>query len=242
VALVGLLLSSPYLAWTTRHLLAKVSLPEEVSLDLLIVLQMLQTAVITAGLAFAGVVAAEKAGLRAPLLEALAAGRRPAPERGFLVRSLVFGTIAWVLILGVLLSFRSALPAAFSSGASEPDRLVVRLTGLFYGGLVEETWVRWAIMSALALGLSKLVGQGARAFWIANVAAALIFGALHLPAAAGFAGGQLTPAVVTYVFLGNGAGAVIYGWLFQRHGLETAMLAHAVTDVWLHGLQPLMGI
>jgi membrane protease YdiL (CAAX protease family) len=74
------------------------------------------------------------------------------------------------------------------------------------------------------------------AFVVANVAAALLFGAGHLPLAMQFGGGA---AVITYTVLANAVAGLTFGWLFYRRGLEQAIVAHAWADVVLHGL-PLM--
>ena len=59
----------------------------------------------------------------------------------------------------------------------------------------------------------------------AIVASALLFGAGHLPAAAAWVP-DVDAAVVAYVVFGNAAFGVVAGYLFWKHGLESAMLAH----------------
>jgi len=59
------------------------------------------------------------------------------------------------------------------------------------------------------------------AFWPSNVAAALIFGALHLPSVA-VARIPIGGAVVAHLLLGNGIAGVVFGWMFRRRGLEGA--------------------
>ena len=61
--------------------------------------------------------------------------------------------------------------------------------------------------------------------WLAIVASALLFGAGHLPAAAALVG-RLSVDVVVFVVGVNTAFGVLFGYLFWRHGLETAMIAH----------------
>ena len=71
-------------------------------------------------------------------------------------------------------------------------------------------------------------------FWIANILAAVVFGIAHLPAMALII--PLTPLVITRTILLNGVGGVIFGWLYWKRGLESAMVAHFSADIVLHVL------
>jgi membrane protease YdiL (CAAX protease family) len=91
--------------------------------------------------------------------------------------------------------------------------------------------VAWALTR---LGRSPLTPVLA---WVAIVIAALAFGAGHLPAAA-----QVWPldaVVIVRTVLLNGVGGLVFGWLFWKHGLAPAMLAHFGADLVLHVLAPL---
>ena len=102
-------------------------------------------------------------------------------------------------------------------------------------GIDEEIIFRWGLLSAVLVLMRKL---GARdGFWIANIVVTLLFGAGHLPATAALAG-PLTAPTVAYVLLGNVPPGLLFGWLFRRRGLESAMLAHGAADVWLHAALP----
>lgn len=72
----------------------------------------------------------------------------------------------------------------------------------------------------------------------ANMLAALIFGAMHLPQAAALIG--LTPMLVVMVLVMNGIGGIGFGWLYWRHSLVAAMWAHFVTDVVLKAIWPVV--
>lgn len=62
--------------------------------------------------------------------------------------------------------------------------------------------------------------------WTAIVVSALLFGAGHLPVAAGLYGGLTLPVVARIVSLNSVLG-IGFGWLFWRYSLEAAMLSHA---------------
>jgi membrane protease YdiL (CAAX protease family) len=63
--------------------------------------------------------------------------------------------------------------------------------------------------------------------WLAIAVSALLFAAGHLPAATVLLG-SLDAAVVAFVIGVNTAFGLLFGYLFWRHGLESAMIAHAL--------------
>lgn len=108
------------------------------------------------------------------------------------------------------------------------------LLGLLYGGIVEELLLRWGVMSLLVWLGWRLIqrGQGQAhpaLVWAAITLAAVLFGIGHLPALAGMV--ELTPLIVFRTILLNALGGILFGWLYWRHNLETAMMAHAAGHV-----------
>jgi membrane protease YdiL (CAAX protease family) len=108
-------------------------------------------------------------------------------------------------------------------------------------GISEEIINRLGVLTLFAWLGTRLLRRrapGARVLWSANVSAALLFGALHLPQAALF--GSLTGLMLAYVLVGNGAVGLVFGWLYWRYGLLAAMLCHATTDVAQKVVLPLL--
>jgi membrane protease YdiL (CAAX protease family) len=70
--------------------------------------------------------------------------------------------------------------------------------------------------------------------WIANILAAVLFGLGHLPATAGLV--PLTGLVVTRALVLNGLIGTGFGYLYFKHGLESAMISHFSADIVLHVL------
>ena len=68
--------------------------------------------------------------------------------------------------------------------------------------------------------------------------AAIIFGLGHLPITASIT--TITPIVVTRAIVLNGIGGVVFGWLFWKKGLESAIIAHFTADIFLLTLLPLI--
>jgi len=118
--------------------------------------------------------------------------------------------------------------------ATIPGLFSQLLLGLLYGGIVEELLLRWGVMSLLVWLGWRLIqrGQG-RAHpalvWAAITVAAVLFGIGHLPALAGMV--ELTPLIVFRTILLNALGGVLFGWLYWRHSLEVAMVAHAAGHI-----------
>jgi len=76
-------------------------------------------------------------------------------------------------------------------------------------------------------------------FWAANILAAVLFGLGHLPATKAI-GLPLDFLVVTRAIVLNGLLGVGFGWLYWKHGLESAMLGHFTADIVLHVIWPII--
>jgi membrane protease YdiL (CAAX protease family) len=66
--------------------------------------------------------------------------------------------------------------------------------------------------------------------WLANGVSALLFGVLHLPLAVWLID-DLEPALAVLIVGVNAALGLLFGYLFWRRGLESAMIAHAMAHV-----------
>ena len=104
------------------------------------------------------------------------------------------------------------------------------LGALLYGGVIEEVMLRLFLMSLIALILHAIFGRGRKEvstpviIW-ANIIAALLFAAGHLPSTAVMMG--ITPIILFRCFLLNGGIGLLLGRLYRKHGIASAMAAHA---------------
>lgn len=206
--------------------------PLPVSTDALVALALGQGAVFLGLAVWAGVALAPKVGLRAPLFEALVGAGAPQPAPWAVLLPGILGGVAGALLLGGLTALAPAELAA--AAARFPMPLAARL---LYGGITEELLLRWGFLSLLAWGFFRLRSGPAPTasvtpaiLWVSIAISALLFGLGHLPAAEALAG-KLTSSIVCFVVLGNAAFGLLAGWLFWRHGLEAAMLAHALAHL-----------
>jgi membrane protease YdiL (CAAX protease family) len=149
------------------------------------------------------------------------------------IEAAAVGSVTAIAVTALALMLRSSVPE--SLWRPIPAGFWARVSSAFYGGIVEESLIRWGALTALIALLRRLGSR--EAFWPANIAAALVFGVLHLPAVS-YWRIPLTPGVVAHVLLGNGIAGAVFGWMFRRRGLEGAMVAHGAADVWLQAALP----
>jgi hypothetical protein len=203
-------------------------------LPLLISLPLINSAVQVAVAVGIGLLAARAVGLHAPLSEAIAlrGDVRSAIRQLDVVRAALLGIAATVLVLLLDATVFQSVSASFAqSGVTAPSRVVGFLAS-FEGGITEEILLRLLVMSVLVWLIMRVRPPSPTVFWIANAAAAVLFGLGHLPATAVLI--PLTPLVVARAIVLNGLLGVVAGWLYWRRGLESAMVAHFSGDVVLH--------
>ena len=133
------------------------------------------------------------------------------------------------MILLDLLFFCRFFEALLASYAVKPS-LVYILGAILYGGVIEEVMLRLFLLSLVAFVLHKLFGKKRAEVptWIfvaANLIAALLFAAGHLPTTFTLFGSS--PLIIFRCFLLNGGLGLTFGWLYRKYGLRYAMIAHA---------------
>jgi hypothetical protein len=204
------------------------TMPLPAPLWLITVASVFQSALLVALAVWGGVALAPAVGLRAPAFEAAALRR---PIMSALTPQILPGFIAGVLGGFLLFASLRLSPAAI---AALPGQFTPPLYArILYGGITEEVLLRWGLMTAFTWSAWR-VFQGRRGTvnpvltWLAITVSALLFGVGHLPVAS-FLIGSLSGPVVLFVIGVNASFGVLFGWLFWRRGLESAMIAHAMT-------------
>ena len=175
-------------------------------------------------LSFFGYILAEKTGLLRPF------GFKKHPLTVTLILSLVFGILfaldPWIF------------------GGAYPEILEADLAGLtvsgvsasiLYGGIIEEIILRLFCLSLIAFLLGKIFCRSRNSLpeWVfitANLIAAVLFAAGHLPATV-MTFGTLTPLLLIRCFLLNGGFGLLFGYLYTKHGIQYAMLSHALLHI-----------
>jgi len=165
-------------------------------------------------------------------------------------RRRVRNTITLAIILGLALGIILAIADYFVEPMMPKPRRPLSAPPAWTGilasvgaGIQEEIWLRLGIMTLLVWLGTRIIRRRPPAsgvVWTANVLAAALFGAIHIPQAVVFIGPSAL--VMAYALLGNGVPGVVLGWLYWRRGLVAAMVCHFAADFLLKGVLPLLGM
>ncbi len=173
---------------------------------------------------FFGYILAEKLGLWKPI---------KFEKRGLTV-ALVLSVIAGIIFSLDYWIFGNLIDGIKESTAAgmTPNGIIA---SILYGGIVEEILMRLFFMSLIAFLISKVFYKNreeipGKVFVIANIAAALLFAAGHLPATL-VTFGELSPMLLFRCFLLNGGFGILFGWLYRKYGLHYAMLSHMTVHI-----------
>ena len=102
------------------------------------------------------------------------------------------------------------------------------IASLTYGGVVEEIMLRLFFMSLIAFLIQKISKReeiNVKILVIANIVAAILFAAGHLPATVTTIG--ITPMILLRCFLLNGCFGILFGRLYRKYGIHCAIIGHA---------------
>lgn len=115
---------------------------------------------------------------------------------------------------------------------------VYLLSGMIYGGVVEEIMLRLFVLSLIVFALYKIFARKkdkknipTYIYCLAIVVAAILFGIGHLPATLSYFA-TINSAVILRMIIMNGIPGVIFGYLYWKKGLEYAMIAHIFGHVF----------
>lgn len=209
-----------------------------VPLSVLLTVQFIQSLVISVIAIFAGLYFAKKVGFGLPILEGWLEGK-PVKDyiKSILPISIGLGIIAGVLIIGLdyIFSFAGAVINVTSSQLTPPAWQ--GFLASFYGGINEEILLRLFLMTFIVWIIFKIKKTEAGyptkvGVWFAIILASILFGIGHLPTLAAIT--TLTPILIARTIILNSVGGIIFGWLYWKKGLESAMLAHFSADIILH--------
>lgn len=207
-----------------------------ISLPALVVrlLGTIQPAILMIALTALGAWLAPKAGLDAPLVRAWTQKR---PIMPILRHQISAAVLAGFLMAAVILLYDAFYAPQLVTRDSPPAASLELplITGILYGGIVEELMLRWGVMSLLVWLVWKASRAGGTipswCYWLGIALAALLFAAGHLPLLFSLQGSPSVELVAAIV-IGNSIGGMLFGWLFWRRGLEAAMMAHALAHVF----------
>lgn len=164
-------------------------------------------------------------------------------------RNWVLVPLVWGAVLGAILIVSDRLFVAAHGQAGFPHPgFPLSLFASLAAGIGEEILYRLFVMSLWAFLLSLLLkrwGATKAALWVANVIAALAFGAGHIPGVMLLldvaSPAEIPMLILVEVFLLNGIVGIVAGARYVRDGLIAAVGVHFWTDIVWHVLWPLVG-
>ena len=236
LALLPVSLAAGYLTglWQMDTLsadLAEQILQQLGSKQVLAVITAVQAAGYALVLGFAGCLMAQYVGLWKPLK----------PEKRPLCVTLVLSLLFGIVFSLDYWTFGKWEPmiAEYVDTAVSPIAIAA---AVIYGGVVEEVMLRLFFMTGIALLLGKVFCRKTPSaqwkpwvFIAANVIAALLFAAAHLPSTE-MTFGSVTPLLLFRCFLLNGGFGLLFGWLYRKYGIQYAMIAHAGLHIVSKGI------
>jgi membrane protease YdiL (CAAX protease family) len=236
LCLLSVLAVFPYILTLQGDLLEMAGIP----LPTLFLVQFFQSAILFSIAIFIGLKLAIKVNYHLPLLEALVSkGNYKKILKDILPISVTLGIVTAILIFTVDYLFTLQNVGITTHESLAP--VWQKLLASFYGGITEEVIMRLFLMTLLTFIGMKLLKQkvpGKGVVITSIILAAVIFGLGHLPITAALT--QITPLIITRAIILNGIGGVIFGYLYWKKGLESAMIAHFTTDIILLTVLPIL--
>jgi hypothetical protein len=149
------------------------------------------------------------------------------PQISFLAQiksGIIFGIAAGIVISLIALVFKSFLPAEFMALGSKIE--LTATARLLYGGITEELLMRYGFMTLVVWVVFKISRNLQNSTYVIGIImSSFLFAAGHLPVVFN-AVPNPSAMLILYIILGNASAVIIFGWLYWKKGLETAMIAH----------------
>ena len=133
-----------------------------------------------------------------------------------------------LMILPDILFFNNYSDALINSYSKKPT-VAYLLATITYAAVIEEVMLRLFLMSLIAFVIHRVFSKNkdlptSGVLIASNIISALIFALGHLPATFIIIGN--TPLIILRCFLLNSGLGLLFGYLYQKHGLRYAMIAH----------------
>lgn len=187
---------------------------------------------------YMGLVLVKEIGVDISLLEAIVSGKKAPLAPLFFGAGL--GILCGVFALLVMITTRGFYRGqSFSFFAVSLRKRFI--AGIFHGGFTEELIFRLFLMSLFAwlfsapdISAGKAISS--HALWLANILAAVLFAAAHLPTTIVLSYGSKPAIYATFVI--NWLVGLMFGYVFWQWGFEATVLAHMFMHVVLQVLAP----
>ncbi|MFE3573386.1 CPBP family intramembrane glutamic endopeptidase [Lysinibacillus sp. NPDC059133] len=176
---------------------------------------------------------AHKVGLKSAIIHPHARDKSKSEWIKGIKLAIIFGSIAGVVLRGFDYLFQPFLPDGLIE-LLRPYNALEFITALLYGGILEELLVRFGLMSLLVFAFWKLFDRKSAkpsnwVFILAIFISALLFALGHYNITASNI--EMTAFIWFRMILLNGLPGLFFGWIYWKHNLELAMLAHMFTHI-----------
>lgn len=234
LSLLSIICVIPYVMTLQGEMLKNSGIP----FTLIFIAQFAQSLILFSAAIYFGLIFISKIKFRLPLIEAIINKKPYQPIlKKILAQSISLGILTAVIIY-ILDPLFTSLGVTVSTHQNYAP-VWQKLLAAFYGGITEEILLRLFLMTFFVWLSMKLFRQNRptdAGIIISITLAAIIFGLGHLPVTASLT--AVNVQVVIRAVILNGIGGIVFGWLFWRKGLESAMIAHFTTDIFLLTLLP----
>lgn len=219
--------------WILSILLMKISLPESLLWSIpktisdfeLKLLLLINSTILLIILITIGVLLYDKVNLKLPFFERLV-WKNTILEKNIFSYWISWWIISAVCAFLVFLIFQSYVPISLLQNEMNP------ITRFLYGWITEEILVRFGIMTLFVWIFSKIFkSQKNYIFWFWIIISSIIFWILHLPIVIISLNWAITLQLISYIIFWNAIVWVVFGYLYFKKWLETAMIAHIVTHI-----------
>ena len=148
-------------------------------------------------------------------------GNKKIDTSGILPYGIIGGIIVGVLFTITFLVFNPLLPA--ESIPAIGKLRATNIIGLLNEGVTWEIINRFGIMTLLVWVIYKISGKlNPAVYWSAIILMFLLFGLISFLSVS-----EYTPAIaIIFHYIIRAIGVFIYGWLYWKKGLETAIVAN----------------
>ena len=176
-----------------------------------------------------GTIIYDKVNFKLPIIESLISKKKVSDKNEILKYGIIGGVISGILMTLISVIFTPFLPIEFIEIGEKFKPGII--TKFLYGGLTEEILIRFGLMSLIVWIIFKITGKlNPIIYWIGIIISAIVFGFGHLPLVYTLIETPTTELLL-YIILGNSVGGIIFGWIYWKKGLESAMIAHIFAHI-----------
>ncbi len=177
-----------------------------------------------------GTIIYDKVNFKLPIIESFISKKIKVSEKNEILKyGIIGGVISGILMTLISVIFTPFLPIEFIEIGEKFKPGII--TKFLYGGLTEEILIRFGLMTLITWIIFKITGKlNPIIYWIGIIISAIAFGFGHLPLVYTLIETPKTELLL-YIILGNSVGGIIFGWLYWKKGLETAMIAHIFAHI-----------